>query len=68
MFPYSLSVNFIFSVDVTSVNGRLSNIGDRPRSLGLDRLSDYIMKCISNFPGKSGGANIINPVITQQVE
>lgn len=68
MFPYLLSVNFIFSLDVTSINGRLSNIGDRPRSLSLDRLSDCIMKRISNFPGKNGGASIINPVITQQVE
>lgn len=68
MFPYSLPVNFIFSLDVTFINGRLSNIGGRPRSLGLDRLSDCIMKRVSNFPRKNGGTKRINPVITQQVK
>lgn len=68
MFPYSLPVNFIFSLAVTFINGRLSNIGGRPRSLGVDRLSDCIMKHISSFPRKNGGAKMINPVITQQMK
>lgn len=69
MFPYSLPVNFIFSLAVNFINGRLSNIGGRPRSLSvIIQLSDCIMKRISNFPRKNGGAKMINPVITQQVK